>query len=130
MSKLSRRALAGYGADQLLAGKSPKLVARQLVAELAESGRIGEAQFLLEDIAWDLERRQELAIGKVTTAHPLSAKLAAELKTQLKRATGAKQVLLESTIDKSVLGGVRLETAGRVWDSTASRKLSELREVF
>jgi F-type H+-transporting ATPase subunit delta len=130
MSKVSRRALARYGAEQLLAGQSAKRLAKQLVAALIESGRAGEADFLLEDIAWELERRQELAIGQVTSAHTLSAKLQTELKKQLKQATGAKQVLLENNIDKSVLGGLRLQTAGKTWDSTVLRKLSELREVF
>jgi F-type H+-transporting ATPase subunit delta len=130
MSKISRRALAHYGAEQLLAGQSARQVAKQLVAALMDSGRSGEADFLLEDISWELERRQELAAGQVTSAHPLSAKLQVELKAQLKQATGAKQVLLENNIDKSVLGGLRLQTAGKVWDSTVRRKLSELREVF
>ncbi|MBX4197429.1 F0F1 ATP synthase subunit delta [Candidatus Saccharibacteria bacterium] len=130
MTKVSRRALARYGAQQLLAGNSARQIAKQLAALLTEAGRVGEANFLLEDIAWELERNQELAVGKVITAHPLSTKLAAELKAQLKQATGARQVLLEAEVDKSVLGGLRLQTADKVWDSTVSRKLSELREVF
>jgi F-type H+-transporting ATPase subunit delta len=130
MSKISRRALANYSVERLLAGASARQTAKQVVAVLVESGRIADIDLLLEDIAWELERRQELAVGQVTTAQPLSAKLEAELKRQLKQATGAKEVLLEGSVDKSVLGGLRLQTASRVWDSTVLRKLSELREVF
>lgn len=130
MSKVSRRALAHFGAEQLLAGRSARQVAKQLAAALVDSNRINEAGFLLEDIAWELERRQELAVGQVTSAYPLSAKFKAELAKQLKSATGAKVVILKSSIDKSVMGGLRLQTAGRVWDSTVRRKLSALREVF
>jgi F-type H+-transporting ATPase subunit delta len=127
---VSRRSLAQYGADQLLAGKPAKAVAQHLVAVLVESRKTDEVQFLLEDVAWELEHRQALAIGKVTSAHPLTAKLQTEVEAQLKQATGAKQVLVESEIDKSILGGLRVQTAARIWDNTVSRKLSELREVF
>jgi ATP synthase F1 delta subunit len=130
MSKVSRRSLARYGADQLLAGQPAKSVAKQLVSVLVESGKANEANFLLDDISWELERRQTLAIGKVISAHELSAKLQAEIKAQLQKATGAKQVLIEPSIDKSVHGGIRIQTATQIWDDTVSRKLSELREVF
>lgn len=130
MSKLSRRALASYGADQLLAGEPTVKIAKRLVALLAETGRQNEADFLLEDISWELERRKALASAIVTTARPLSNELEAELKQEVKKATGATEVLLKANIDKSVLGGVRIETASRIWDNTLSRKLSELREVF
>lgn len=130
MSKISRRSLARYGADQLLAGTPAESVAKKLMAVLAEAGKIGEASFLLDDISWELEQRRALTIGKITSAHELSAKLQTELKAQLKKATGAKQVLIESSVDKSVHGGIRLQTATRIWDDTVARKLSELREVF
>jgi F-type H+-transporting ATPase subunit delta len=130
MTKLSRRVMAEWGAQQLLDGQSARQVAKALAALLEESNRLGEVDFLLEDIAWELEHRRALAIGKVTSAYPLSAKLESELKGYLKKSTGAQQVLLENKVDKSVIGGVRLETAGQVWDNTIKRKLSELREVF
>jgi F0F1-type ATP synthase delta subunit len=57
-------------------------------------------------------------------------RLETSLVSQIKQATGAKDVVLEKNIDKSVLGGLRVETASRVWDSTVSRKLAELKEVF
>ena len=130
MSKLSRRALASYGADRLLAGETTVKIAKQLVALLIESGRQGEADFLLEDIGWELERRKALTSARVTTARPLSSELEAELKKEIQKATGSDSVLLEEHVDRSVLGGVRIETASRVWDNTLSRKLSGLREVF
>jgi len=130
MSKISRRSLANYGVDQLVAGKPAKSVAKHLVTVLAEQGLLSQAAFLVDDISWELENRQALAVGKVTSAQALSAKIQTELKAQIKKATGVKEVLLDSDVDKSVIGGIRLETSRQVWDSTVSRKLSELREVF
>jgi F0F1-type ATP synthase delta subunit len=50
--------------------------------------------------------------------------------SQIKKATGAQAVVLEKTVDKSVIGGLRVQTSNHVWDSTIARKLIELKEVF
>ncbi len=130
MNKISRRSLARYAASQLLLGKSAKDVAKHLAAILVESGRDGEWEFLIGDVAWELEHRQALAIGRVTSAHPLTGQLEIELKAQIKKVTSAREVLIENEVDKSVLGGLKVETAGRVWDETLARKLADLKETF
>jgi F-type H+-transporting ATPase subunit delta len=130
MTKLSRRAIAAYAADQLLNARPAKSVAKELAALLAESGRKEEVDFLLEDIAWILEERQALVSAKVTSAKPLSAVLESEIKKMLKSQTGSKQIAVENNIDKSVIGGARIDTATKVWDYTVARQLSELKEAF
>ncbi len=130
MNKTSRRALARYAADRLLAGDSPKALGERLAAILAETGRTNEADFLLGDIAWELEKAQKLAIAQVTSATALSQELETEIKDRLKKATKAGEVLLQKNVDKSVLGGVRIETSGQVWDLTVARTLAELKEAF
>jgi F0F1-type ATP synthase delta subunit len=50
--------------------------------------------------------------------------------SHIKQATGARDVVLEKNVDKSVVGGLRVETSNHVWDSTIARKLAELKEVF
>jgi len=129
MSKLPRRMLARYAVDQLLKNKPSKQIAKEIAAVAAEAGQVLDPEFLLGDIAWELERRKELVVGKVSSAHELSPDLRAELSSQLKNSTGAKEVLLEETTDRSLIGGLRVETANRVWDNTVSRKLSQLRET-
>jgi len=130
MNKTSRRALARYAADQLLAGKSPAQLAKHLAAIMVESGRSNDREFLMDDIAWELEQRQELAVGHVTSATPLTKNLEVALKAQLKKATNAREVLLEQQIDKSLLGGFKVETSGRVWDMSVRRELTQLKETF
>src|SRR6266576_3786681 len=130
MNKVSRRSLARWAADELAAGTSAGKVAKHLAAVLTQSKMSDQVEFLLSDIAWELENRNTLAIGKVISARPISKQLEAALRAQIKKATKAGEVTLQKTIDKSVLGGVRVETAAHVWDQTVSRKLAELREVF
>jgi ATP synthase F1 delta subunit len=130
MNKVSRRALADWAADQLLAGKPAKGVARHLAAVLAQNNMAGQIEFLVSDITWELEQRKALVVGKVTSAQPLSATAEKSLLAQLQKLTKATDVSLENNVDKSVLGGLRIETANHIWDQTISRKLAELREVF
>lgn len=130
MNKLSRRTLAIYAADQLLLGVSAKKVAGSLAAGLMESGRGAEVEFLLGDIAAELEGRGELTVAKITTASPLPAELRAQLVTKVKKNTRTKGMLIDEVVDKTVIGGIRIETAGKVWDRTISRKLADLKEAF
>ncbi len=97
---------------------------------MAEGGQQRDIEFLLGDIAAELENRRALTLGRVTSATPLSAELRSALRTRLKRVSGAPHVLLEETVDKSVVGGVRIETSSRVWDSTVARKLIDLKEAI
>lgn len=130
MSKVSRRSLAGYAADELLAGKNATTLAKQLAAILVESGRAGDSEFLLSDTAWELEQRRALTIGRVTSATPLAQPLQTALKAQLKKATQAQEIVLQQELDKSVIGGIKVETSGEIWDKTIARKLTELREAW
>ncbi len=130
MTRFSRRSLAGYAADQLLAGESAKSIAKRLAAVTIEAGKIGDIDFLLGDIAAELEVRRELSVALATSASELTPQLRAALKNQVKKATYSRSVLLQERLDRSVLGGVRIETSARVWDNTVARKLADLREVF
>jgi F-type H+-transporting ATPase subunit delta len=130
MNKVSRRALANWAAEQLVDGKSAKSVAKHLAAVLQQSAMTNQVEFLMNDIAWELEQQKALAVGKVITANDLSRQLEQALANQIQKATGAKEVVIEKSIDKSVIGGLRIETASNVWDATVARKLSELKEVF
>ncbi len=130
MTKVSRRALARYAADQLLAGKPAKSVARHLAAAMLEAGKPSDINFLLGDIAAELENRRELTIATTTSATALTPQLRTALKKKVQKASQSKNVLLEENIDSSVLGGVRIETPSRIWDSTVARKLADLKEAF
>ena len=126
--RLSRRSLARYAADQLLAGSSAKNVAERLAAALIASRSEKDAPLLLDDINYELLSRGYLAQATVTSAHPLSASLKNEVASLVKKLAQVRQVILAEQIDKAVIGGVRIQTADRTWDKTISAKLSKLKE--
>jgi F0F1-type ATP synthase delta subunit len=130
MVSLSRRQLAVYAADQLLAGKRVSSIARDLAAVLVNSRRANQAELLAQDIAWELEHRGEVANATVTSAHELSEQLRKQISNFVKQSAKVNQVIINENLDESVIGGVRIETAAHSWDKTLSRKLTEVREVL
>jgi len=129
MAGLSRRQLAVYAADQLLSSKPVPAIVRELAAVLISSQRANQAELLASDIGWELERRGEIANATVTAAHQLSALLQKEVSAFVKKSAKVRQVIISQNIDRSVIGGVRIETAAHSWDKTLSRKLTDIREV-
>jgi F0F1-type ATP synthase delta subunit len=129
MAKLSRRTLAIYGADQLLANKSPAAVAKDLASVLLASRRQNQAEQLVDDIAWELENRGRIANAQVTSARTLSEALRKQITAHIKAAAGVSEVILNEIIDESVIGGVKIDTAAHSWDKTLRRKLIQIREA-
>lgn len=125
--KVSRRALARYAADQLLAGTTAQVVAKHLAATLLDSQRQKEADLLLADINYELQNRGRLAAATVTTASQLSAGLRSEIAGLVKKSAKVQQVILTEQIDKNIIGGVRIETPERTWDKTVISQLNKLR---
>jgi F0F1-type ATP synthase delta subunit len=127
---ISRRSLARYGTDQLLAGAPLDQVAKQLAAALLQSKRDKQVDLLISDIAGELEDRGKLASATVTSATPLTDHLKTELIKFIKSSTQVEHTALNEKVDKSVLGGVQIETARHSWDKTAKRALMDIREAF
>jgi len=127
MAAFSRRSLANYAVEQLLANQSPAQLSKYLAAALIASKRQDQADLLLADINQELESRGRLANATVTSATKLSAELRKSLSSQVKKAAKVDQVSLNEQIDPSVIGGIRIETANHTWDKTVARKLSEIK---
>ena len=127
--KLSRRDLARYAAQQLSEGASQRTIALQLAAYLIETRRVKELSVIVRDIATHLVDYGHVA-GNVISAHELSEATLREIEAYTKQQTGASEVSLSTVVDKSVLGGVRLELPGRELDTTIARHLTILKTRY
>lgn len=122
--KLSRRKIAEYTADQLVADKTSVL--DQLGAYLIESGRTKEAELIVRDIQTALLTRGK-AIVTVVSARPLLAETRGDIEQFVRgHYKNVQSVELVEEIDKSVLGGVRITLPDAVLDATAKAKLESL----
>lgn len=118
---ISRRQLAKYVVDQIEGGSSTKLVMRQLAAYLIDSRRERETELVSRTIE-DVFAESGTILARVTTA----TKLTDELKRGITKLIDARRVNIESVIDPAVLGGVRIETPGKLLDMTLKHKLQAL----
>jgi F-type H+-transporting ATPase subunit delta len=122
--KLSRRKLAQYVADTLVAGVEASVVLREVAAYLIDSGRLRETELVIRAIEDTLADRG-IVLARVTTATDLTATLRRDIEEMI----NARQVTLDTMIDPSVIGGVRIEIPGKVLDATVQRKLLALRQA-
>jgi F0F1-type ATP synthase delta subunit len=128
MIKLTRRQLAKYAVDELVAKRPTTEIASRLASVLVMQKRKSEAGLLVADIGQELEARGLLAQVRVTSAHQLSAEQLAKLGLQLRKKLAVDGVELSSQIDKRVLGGILIESANRRWDLTIKKQLNTIRE--
>ena len=126
MANFSRRQLAIYAVDQLLAKRPASEVSRHLAAALIAGKKQNQADLLLDDVAEQLESRGLVARATLTTATALSEELRARLTEQIKKAAGVAEVSLSEQIDPTVIGGFRVETTEHAWDETIARRLEQI----
>lgn len=129
MAKLSRRAVTEHIAEQLLAGAPQRKLIEQLAAYLIESRRTKELNLMVRDIQYYLADKGHVS-GTVTTAFELSQATKDALNAFAKAETNAKQVNLDTIVDPTVLGGMKISIPGKELDTTVSRKITLLKTRY
>jgi F0F1-type ATP synthase delta subunit len=130
MTHFSRRQLARYAANQIISGEPLAKLSINLAAVLSEAKRTNDAELLARDIAYELETRGKVASANLISATEISNDLREQIIKFIKVSANVDEVSIQENIDKSVLGGVRIETAVHAWDKTVSKKLADIRESF
>lgn len=126
MTTISRRKLAAYTADSISAGKSQHHVMLELAAYLIEQHRTREQDLLTRDIETALLSRGT-AVATTTSARPLSEEAKSTISDFIKSAYhGVTKVAQREVIDKSVIGGVKIELPDAQLDGTVRTKLEKL----
>lgn len=124
-TRLSRRKLAEYSADQLLAGKK-EAVLQELAAYLIEKKRVSELELIVRDIEAALLARGT-AIADVVTARKLTAETQAQIEKYVASQHPGVTVQLRTRVEPDVLGGAKIGLAGEELDGTIRRKLTTLK---
>lgn len=125
MIRYTRRQLALYVADALSRGEE---VIPQLAAYLIESGRTKEAGLLVWDIEKVLEKHGTV-VAKTTSARELDEAERADIEDLLKSRYNAKQVVMKTSVDETLLGGVVIRTASDEFDGSLQRSINRLKAL-
>lgn len=129
MAKLSRRAVTEYIAERLLAGDPQQKLIEQLAAYLIENRRTKEVSLIIRDIQYYLAEKGHV-MGTVTSAFELNKATEDAIKAFAKSESGASHVQLDTVVDPTVLGGIRLTLPGKELDTTISRKITLLKTRY
>jgi F-type H+-transporting ATPase subunit delta len=117
----SRMQVASYVADRLQSDRAGAL--RSAAAWLADKGQPRQARYLARDVAQVLTTRGYVW-AQVTTARPLSTEARREVEGFIKKATGARELELETALDPDMIGGIKIETPGQALDASIQTKLA------
>ena len=122
-TRLSRRKIAAYYADELVSGRD---IMKSLAAYLVECRRTREYELIVRDIEAALAERGVL-VADVASSHGLSPAAKKAVTGYLAQATGAKQIQMRESVDESLLGGVRAAIPGSELDATLRHRLNQLK---
>lgn len=123
----SRRTLAQYVAQRLVAGDEPKKLALLVTAYLSDTKRTNQLELLIRDIEGALARDHDAVTLRLTAVRPLDAQTRQKLAAFVREAEHAEQVIVtEETVDESLIGGVIAETPNGVFDNSIRTALRQL----
>lgn len=123
MGKLSRRKIAELWAEELLKGND---ITAKIAGYLVNERRVDEADLIVRDTESALAVRG-VVVADLTSAHGLSAEARTAIEKFLTVSMNAKKVAFRETTDPTVIGGVRVETAGQQLDATLKTRLNQLK---
>jgi len=106
---------------------APEAVA--IATLVIERGMGGSLATIAERFGEIAEAERGIVVAEVTTAVPLTDALRASLTEKLAKSLG-RPVTLRERVDGSILGGIRINVAGRVLDGSLSSQLDAMRTTL
>jgi F-type H+-transporting ATPase subunit delta len=96
-----------------------------LLVQTRRTALIGDVVAAYEE---DLNQLRGIVHAQVTTAVPLNDQTESELEKRLSQLTGARQVIMQTTVNPSILGGFVARVGDRLIDASVVGRLDALRE--
>ena len=113
--------------ESLIAKTQPTKTTANFLRVLLRNSRLTEIGEINEKFAYVLEERSGVVSANITSARPLSENEKTEMKTNLEKLTG-KQIRLNFTTDKTLIGGVVARLGSTVYDGSVRTQLEELKQ--
>lgn len=112
--------------SKIEAGESSKDLGLSLAAYLIEERKIDMLKIIIREMQRLQLQGRDICYVHTTSAFPLTSAAREQIQQMFKEKNQATEVILEETIDKSVIGGVRCETVDQLLDLTVRRQLQRL----
>jgi F-type H+-transporting ATPase subunit delta len=102
-------------------------IARNFLRLLADNGRLDAFDGILEAFQERYDELRGRVRAVVTAASPLDAATLETLEAQIKLLTGRSQVVLDSQVDPSLIGGIVTRVGDTILDGSIKTQLDHLR---
>ena len=114
--------------EQAFTGSVPEYVV-SFLSLFCERGRIRSLKECISEYRQLCDAANKISVAEVSSAVELTDEQKSALTVKLEKICGNK-VVLNCTVDKSLLGGMVVSVDGRVIDGSIKHKLRELKEVM
>ncbi len=114
--------------ESLIEKSKPSKTTANFLRVLLKNNRLTEIDTISEKLDSVLDERGGVVLAKVTSARELSDSEKEDLKANLAKATGGKDIRLSFEIDESVIGGAITRVGSTVYDGSVRTQLDLLRE--
>ncbi len=129
MSTVTRKELAGIIGEQTLHIVDKGTLAKAVAAYLSAEHRSVDINTLMRDI---MQYRLERGIVEVVaiSAHELTPVVLADIKSLMhEHFPAAKEIIIDTRLDESVVGGIRLELPQETLDLSVKAKLNLFKQL-
>lgn len=127
--KQPRSRIAQTIADKTLGKTTARPVAKEIAAYLLAEHRVQELASIMRDVQADWAEAGHVEV-MVTSAHPLTAAVESDITRQVKTVyPAAKRVVVTSTIDPAVVGGIKVRLAHQQFDASVASKLDTFKQL-
>jgi F-type H+-transporting ATPase subunit delta len=96
---------------------------------LCEKGRVRSLETCLHEYMKLYNESKAISWAHVKSAIPLTSEQKTALRLKLEKQSG-RNVLLECSIDNTLIGGIVVEMDGKILDGSIRRRLQEVKEVM
>lgn len=127
--RVPRHIVAQAIAERTMGIHDPQLLAREIAAYLLEERRVNELESILRDI---MQFRMDHGVleAEVVTAHPVDEHVLAHVKQLLQTAyPDTKQVHVDTRLEPTVIGGLRIDLPNDQLDMTVATKLATFKRL-
>lgn len=132
MAKLSHNEIAEsiYSLTHDKSGKELKESLEKVVAFLHRKRLISQSERILETLQKIINKKARIVEVGIKSASEISNHTKKELKEILAKKYHAEEIILKEVVDKSLLGGLKVEVNDEVIDLTLRSKVSKLQDYL
>lgn len=127
---LTRSKTAKYLASKLATGNKQERqkAVNEVASWLVSTKRTREIKFLEQDTAKFLADDKSYVFAKITTARELSDSQKQDIASKIKNKFSARELEPVFSVDKSLIGGIKIEVPDGILDNSVKRRLINLIE--